>query len=152
MKISRDNIELVLIEDCIDDADLLLRIIKKKNLLEKSEHFLNGEDALNVFFPEDQKSFTNSLHPKLIILDIKMPKLDGFSILKLLKTGKNTSSIPVIIFTSSKHEKDIKKAYELGANGFIVKPLEYDLFVSTVDNMLNFWLFINSTIKDYNNL
>lgn len=148
MEKSLETIELLIVEDNIDDAELILRILKKKSFLEKTLHLLNGEEALNKMLPDNPSNTTYALQPKLIILDIKMPKIDGFTVLEKLKKNKSTLFIPILIFSSSREEKDIKKAYELGANGFIVKPLEYELFVSTVEHMIDFWLTFNTIFKN----
>lgn len=137
--------DIILIEDNQDDAELFLRVLKKKSLDNRTLHLLNGEEALNIFFPHNSTSHSEFDKPKLIILDIKMPKVDGFSVLEKIKKNKETCVIPVVIFSSSKQDQDIVKAYELGANCYVEKPLEYDDFVQTVEKIINFWLRINTT-------
>lgn len=145
MKLSTEAIELLLVEDNMDDAELILRILKKKRFFEKTHHVLDGEEALKVLINENHFVPADMLQPKLIILDIKMPKIDGFTVLEKLRSNAATRLIPVLVFSSSRHERDILKAYESGANSFVVKPLEYDLFVSTVEHIIEFWLNINTS-------
>lgn len=142
---STDTIQIILVEDNQDDAELFLRVLKKRSLNEKTLHLTNGEEALKIFFPGNSTPSTEKFLPKLIILDIKMPKVDGFTVLEKIKSDKDTRFIPVVIFSSSKEEKDIIKAYEMGANCFVEKPMEYDDFVTTVEKIIDFWININAT-------
>lgn len=142
---STDSKEILLVEDNQDDAELFLRVLSKRSLYEKTLHVPNGEEALKILFPDSSTSSSGKFLPKLIVLDIKMPKVDGFTVLEKIKNNKNTSFIPVMIFSSSREEKDILKAYELRVNCFVEKPMEYDDFVTTVEKIIDFWLRINTT-------
>lgn len=134
--------EIILVEDNTDDAELVLGIFKRYGLLEKTLHLLNGEEVLDIFFKHEK---SNEVGPclKLIILDIKMPKVDGFTVLEKLKVKEETKNIPIVMLTSSAVEDDIKKAYERGANSYIVKPIDYEDFEITIERMVDFWIGVN---------
>lgn len=134
--------EIILIEDNLDDAELVLGIFKRYKIAEKTIHLVNGEEALDVFF-NPKAQLEHALSPRLIILDIKMPKVDGFTVLKELKSHKETRNTPVIIFSSSEVENDIQQAYESGANSYVVKPIDYDDFEVAIERLIDFWLNLN---------
>lgn len=151
MKLNPEAVEVILIEDSMDDAELILRILKKKGHFGNTMHLMDGAEALSKLISNIPLNDAGFLQPKLIILDIKMPKVDGFTVLEKLRAHKWTQLIPVLVFSSSKHEKDIKRAYKLGANCFLVKPLDYDEFVFTVEQIVEFWLKLNTNFK-YNHI
>ena len=131
-------IEILLVEDSMDDAGLTIRALKKHNLANHLLHLKDGEEALNFIFSED----FNSL-PKLILLDIKMPKIDGIEVLKKIKSDPEKKVIPVVILTSSKEDRDILESYNLGVNAYIVKPVDFDKFMHAVTEIGLFWLVMN---------
>jgi len=134
-----DNIvEILLVEDNQDDAELTIRALKKYNLANHLLHLQDGEEALNFLFA----STGNSL-PKIILLDIKMPKVDGIEVLRKIKADPYRKIIPVVVLTSSKEERDIIESYKLGVNAYIVKPVEFDKFVKAVSEIGFFWLLLN---------
>lgn len=138
--------EIILVEDNVDDADLILRILKKYKLSEKTIHLINGEEVLDMIL-KPNITHENRYFPKLIILDIKMPKVDGFTVLEKLKSDKKTRIIPIVMFSSSAVEDDIRKAYERGANSYVVKPIDYDDFKVTIEQIINFWINVNEVCK-----
>jgi two-component system, response regulator len=131
-------IEILLVEDNMDDADLTIRALKKRNLANNLMHLQDGAEVLDfIFSPEGLNT------PKLILLDLKMPKLSGIQVLETLKSDERTKTIPVVVLTSSKEEPDIKRCYKLGVNSYIVKPVEFDKFLDAVANLGVYWLLLN---------
>jgi len=138
----KNQIEILLIEDNADDAELTIRALKKRNLANNLLHINDGEEALDYLFDS-----ANSNYPKLILLDLKMPKVDGIEILKKIKSDKLRKVIPVVMLTSSKEERDIIESYNLGVNAYIVKPVQFDKFIEAVDQLGLFWLLLNQPPK-----
>ncbi|HOO09935.1 MAG TPA: response regulator [Cyclobacteriaceae bacterium] len=132
------QVEILLIEDNVDDAELAIRALKKRNLANNLLHISDSEKALEYLFAKD-----NDNYPKLILLDLKMPKVDGIEILKRIKGDPMKKVIPVVMLTSSKEERDIVESYDLGVNAYIVKPVEFDKFLQAVDQLGMFWLLLN---------
>ena len=133
-----DNaLEILLVEDNPDDAELTIRTLKKHNLANHLLHLHDGEEALEFLF-----SGKNS-HPKLILLDLKMPKVDGLEVLRRIKGDKERRVIPVVVLTSSKEERDIIDSYKLGVNAYIVKPVDFEKFVNAITELGFFWLVLN---------
>lgn len=136
------QVEILLIEDNPDDAELAIRALKKKNLANNLLHINDSEEALEYLFGEG-----NNNYPKLILLDLKMPKIDGIQVLKRIKGDPDKKVIPVVMLTSSKEEKDIVDSYNLGVNAYIVKPVQFDKFLEAVDQLGMFWLLVNQPPK-----
>lgn len=139
------TVEILLVEDNLNDAELTIRELKKNNLANEIHHVKDGEEALDFIFGTGKFSEKEELvhRPKLILLDIKMPKVDGIEVLKAIKSNELTKTIPVVMLTSSKEDPDIKKCYELGANSYIVKPVEFEDFRNVISNIRYYWLLIN---------
>lgn len=138
--------DILLIEDNIDDADLTIRALKKNNTVFSLIHLKDGEEALDYIFCKGNFANRDSSDlPKIIILDLKMPKIDGIEVLNRLKSDLRTKIIPVIVLTSSNQTKDIQECYRLGANSYIVKPVEFEGFVSTISNIGHYWLAQNQS-------
>lgn len=131
-------VEIILAEDNTDDAGLTIRALKKRNLANHLLHLLDGEELLN--YLESNKS--NKL-PKLILLDLKMPKVDGLEVLRRIKKDEKLKLIPVVVLTSSKEEKDIIESYKLSVNAYIVKPVDFDKFTKAINDIGMFWLVLN---------
>ena len=139
-----NEIEILLVEDNMGDAELTIRALKKKNLANNLIHLENGADALDYIFAEGiyaARSLNNI--PTLILLVLNMPKIGGIEVLQKIKSDERAKKIPVVILTSSKEDPDIEKCYSLGANSYIVKPVEFDKFVNTVDELVLYWLVLN---------
>jgi len=132
-------VEILLIEDNPDDANLAIRALKKNNLANHLLHLEDGQKALDYIFNED-----NAM-PRLILLDLKMPKVDGLEVLKKLKADEKKKLIPIVMLTSSKEESDIVRSYQLGVNAYIVKPVDFDQFVRAVTDLGLFWLVLNQS-------
>jgi two-component system response regulator len=131
-------VEILLVEDNRDDAELTIRALKKYNLANHLLHLEDGEEALDFLF-----GTSVSVLPKIILLDIKMPKVDGIEVLRKIKNDPYRKIIPVVVLTSSKEERDIIESYKLGVNAYIVKPVEFDKFVKAVSEIGFFWLILN---------
>ena len=141
MKI-HNAVEVLLIEDNPDDAGLTIHALKKINLANNLLHLHDGEEALTYLFSNDLTSI-----PKVILLDLKMPKVDGIEVLRRLKSDDARKIIPVVVLTSSKEDTDIVEAYKLGVNAYIVKPVDYDKFVKAISEIGMFWLVMNQPPK-----
>lgn len=138
------NVDVLLIEDSGDDAELTIRAFKKRNPACSILHLNKGEEALDFIFCRGKfKARTCCNRPKLILLDLKMPRIDGMEMLKKIKGDARTKVIPTVILTSSKEDKDIIESYRLGANSFFVKPVDYTDFVEAVSSISEYWLLIN---------
>ncbi len=137
-------IEILLIEDNPHEAQLIVRALTKNNLANKLLHLDDGADAINFIFAEGKYSDRKiNNHPKLILLDLKIPKVDGLEILKRVKTDERTKTIPIIILTSSQEEQDIVESYKLGANSYLVKPVDFNSFHKIVTDLGLYWMVMN---------
>ena len=138
------EIEILLVEDNMDDAELAILALRKRNIANSLVHLENGAEALDFLFCRGKYAERNiSNKPKVILLDLKMPKVDGLEVLKEIKADEETKSIPVVILTSSKENPDIEQAYLLGANSYMVKPVEFDNFTKAVAEIGMYWLLYN---------
>jgi two-component system response regulator len=138
------QVEVLLVEDNIHDAEMTIRSLKKVNLANNLVHVKDGEEALDFIFA--QGKFTDRemvTAPKVILLDIKMPKVDGIEVLRRLKANEATRCIPIVIMTSSKEEQDIISSYELGVNSYVVKPVDFEGFAKAVSQLGMYWLLTN---------
>ncbi|MEP7263996.1 MAG: response regulator [Bacteroidota bacterium] len=141
------EIEILLVEDNFHDAELTIRALRKTNITNKIIHLKDGIEAIEFLHgngKQEEKSVTNM--PKLILLDLNMPKLDGLEVLKLIKENPKTKIIPVIILTSSKESPDIQKAFLLGANSYLVKPVAFEGFLKSINDIGYYWLISNQHI------
>lgn len=144
-----DYVEILLVEDNINDAELTIRALKKNNLANNLFHVKDGAEALNFIYCKAEYAHRNNkAKPKLILLDLKMPKIDGMEVLKILKSDIETKHIPIVVLTSSKEEKDLIVSYELGANSFIQKPVEFDKFVKSIVDIGMYWVILNQNINN----
>lgn len=139
------SIEVLLVEDNINDAELTIRELKKNNLANNLYHANDGEEALDFLFGTGRFAGQRSVQslPRLVLLDIKMPKINGMDVLKTIKTNAHTKSTPVVILTSSKEDPDIQKCYDLGANSYIVKPVNFEKFAEAIRSLGLYWLILN---------
>jgi CheY-like chemotaxis protein len=138
------QIEILLVEDDKADVELTLHALRKENLANHIHVARDGEEALEFLFcsgPHANRSFDRP--PRLVLLDLKLPKVDGMEVLRRLKSDPRTKYIPVVILTSSKEERDLVQGYGLGANSYIQKPVDFDQFRDTVKNAGFYWLVIN---------
>jgi CheY-like chemotaxis protein len=139
------DIEILLIEDNPDDAELTIRALKKQNLANHLIHLTDGSEAIDFIFGLGKYSGNDVTLPKVILLDLKMPKVNGLEVLEKVKADARTRSIPVVILTSSAEDPDIKKSYDLGANSYIVKPVEFNNFSKAVADLGLYWIVVNKS-------
>lgn len=135
-------VEILLVEDSIDDAILTMRALKKCGLSNSIFHVKDGTEALDFFYGKGKITERTEL-PKLVLLDLKMPKISGIEVLSKLKSDPVISSVPVVILTSSKEDPDIRRCYELGANSYIVKPVDSNNFFQSVKDVGLYWVILN---------
>ncbi len=139
-----DNIEILFVEDSIDDATLTMRALRKGGLSNTIFHVKDGAEALDFMYCRGAyESRSIEIHLKLILLDLKMPKVSGMEVLEKIKSDPKYKTIPIVILTSSKEDPDIKRCYELGANSYIVKPVESDNFFQTIKDLSFYWMISN---------
>jgi two-component system response regulator len=142
-----NKVEILLVEDNPHDAELTIRALKKANLANQLIHLHDGAEALDFLFARGIYADRNvGNRPKVILLDIKMPKVDGIEVLRQLKLNGATRTIPVVIMTSSKEEQDIITSYDLGVNSYVVKPVDFEGFAKAVSELGFYWLITNQAI------
>jgi two-component system response regulator len=140
----KDQVEILLVEDDPEDLDLTMRALKEEHVGNRIQVARDGEEALDYLFCRGPHSGRDpDCHPKLILLDLKLPKVDGLEVLAQLKREPRTQAIPVVILTSSKQEQDLVQGYHLGANSYIQKPVDFDQFQATIKRLGYYWLLVN---------
>jgi CheY-like chemotaxis protein len=138
------ELDILLVEDNQDDMDLALHALQRAKVANRIFVVRDGEEALEFLFCRGKYSERSLDHPpKLVLLDLKLPKIDGMEVLKLVKSDPRTKTIPVVMMTSSKEERDLVNSYNLGANSYIQKPVDFDQFRDTVKTIGLYWLVIN---------
>jgi len=136
--------EILLVEDSQDDVDMTLRALRKANMANHIQTARDGVEALDFIFCEGMHAGRKIENiPKLILLDLKLPKIDGIEVLKRVKGDPRTKMIPIVVLTSSKEQKDVIEAYGLGVNSYIVKPVDFEHFAAAVKNLGMYWLLLN---------
>jgi two-component system, response regulator len=143
-----NEVEILLVEDNPNDAELTLRALKKHQLANKVLHVKDGAEALEFLFANgayDQRKIENT--PRVILLDLKLPKVSGLEVLREVKSDERTRVIPVVVLTSSREDRDLEECYALGVNSYIVKPVEFETFVRAVSDMGFYWLLLNQTSR-----
>ncbi|QFY42252.1 response regulator [Candidatus Methylospira mobilis] len=138
------EVEILLVEDNPTDAELAIRALKKNNFANKLVWVKDGAEALDFLFATGAYSgrqVTNG--PKVILLDLRLPKVDGMEVLRRIKDDERTRIIPVVVLTSSTEDRDVAESYQLGVNSYISKPLEFDQFAKTVSELGLYWLLVN---------
>ena len=138
-------IDVLLVEDNIDDAELAIRELKKHKVGNNLLHLKDGEEALDFIFATGKFTGVKNIQylPKVILLDIQMPKVNGMEVLAKIKADERTKAIPVVILTSSNQSPDIKKCYNLGVNSYIVKPVDFENYSRTIKELGLYWLLSN---------
>ncbi len=138
------TVEILLVEDNDHDAEMALRALKKNNISNKITRLKDGEEALEFLFGTgDFEGRSVHNQPRVILLDLKMPKVDGLEVLKAVRSNKDTENIPIVMLTSSREERDVVEGYKLGVNSFIVKPVEFNSFMEAVKDIGIYWLILN---------
>ena len=139
-----DEVEVLLVEDSDEDAELTIRALKKHRLANHLHRVSDGAEALDFLFREGTypgRAMNGT--PRVVLLDLKLPKLDGLEVLRRMKASDSLKSIPVVVLTSSKEDRDLVGAYALGVNSYIVKPVLFDKFVEAVEQLGQYWLLLN---------
>jgi CheY-like chemotaxis protein len=136
-------VEILLVEDNPTDAELVLRVLRKNNLANNVVWVKDGEVALDFLFRRGNHSARSNSMPRIVFLDLRLPKVDGLEVLKRMRDNEDTRTIPVVVLTSSKEESDIAASYQLGANSFVSKPVAFDEFSNTVAELGRYWLLLN---------
>ena len=140
----KSPLEILLVEDNPQEAELTIRALKKRTLANHFVHVHDGQEALDFLFgkgPYKERDVREL--PKVVLLDLKLPKLDGIEVLRQLRANKHTRLVPVVVLTSSREDRDVIEAYQLGANSYIVKPVDFEKFLEVVSNMITYWLLLN---------
>ena len=139
-----NEVDILLVEDNPRDVELTLRALQKHNLVNRLFVVEDGEEALDFLFCRGKYAERNlSGHPKVVLLDLKLPKLSGLEVLQVIRSDERTRTTPVVIVTSSQEDPDIKAAYKLGVNSYVVKPVEFDDFVEAMSQVGLYWLLVN---------
>ena len=144
----QDAVDILLVEDNPRDTELTIRALNKHNITNKLIVLEDGAEALDFIFCRGKyadRVITN--YPKIILLDLKLPKVNGLEVLKTIKSDKRTKMIPVIMVTSSMQDLDMKTAYEYGANSYVVKPADFNKFIEAMSHLVLYWLLVNQSPK-----
>src|ERR1044071_251117 len=141
-----NNHPIMLVEDNPDDVMFTLRAFKRNNISNEVVVATDGEKALDILFPENDAA---PFSPALVLLDVKLPKVDGLEVLRRIRSNPRTQSLPVVVLTTSSGETDIVSAYRLGANSFVRKPVNFDDFVDATRVLGVYWLLVNQPAPDW---
>ena len=138
------QIEILLVEDSPYDAELTIRELTRRHLANKLVHLKDGAEAMDFIFGTGAYAHRDiTQHPKVLLLDLKLPKVDGLEVLKAIKADERTRTIPVVIMTSSKEQRDVVESYHLGVNSYVVKPVDFDQFSKAVSDLGCYWVLLN---------
>jgi CheY-like chemotaxis protein len=142
------EVEVLMVEDNPRDAEMALRTLRKRNLANNIVHVKDGEEALNWIFGLGPYAGRDpSHHPKVVLLDLKLPKVDGLEVLRAIRGDERTQLIPVVVMTSSREERDVIESYQLGVNSYVVKPVDFEGFSAAVAELGHYWLLVNQEPK-----
>lgn len=142
---SNSDVDILLVEDNHDEAELTIRSLRKIDSHSKLIHIDDGEEALDFIFARNKYSSRRADHsPRMIILDLKLPKVNGLEILKQVKSNAQTKKTPVILLTSSQEERDIEEGYLSGANSYVVKPNSFDTYTKAISELGHYWMQLNA--------
>lgn len=140
-------VEILLVEDNPSDAEMTTRALRKNRIANHIFHVQDGAEALDFIFCTGVFAGRSGVNPKVILLDLKMPKIGGLEVLERVKSDERTNTIPVVVLTSSAEDPDIQRCYKLGANSYIVKPVGFDNFVKAVSDLGFYWMLLNQPPK-----
>jgi CheY-like chemotaxis protein len=138
-----DIVEILLVEDSATDAEMTIRSLKRRGLANQLVWVRDGAEALDFIYCSGAYGDRRNGHPKLVLLDLKMPKVNGIEVLQRLKSDESTRAIPVVMLTSSAEESDVVKSYQLGVNSYLVKPVDFGEFMEAVVQMGLYWAVLN---------
>ncbi len=137
------DVDILLVEDNPNDVELTLRALKKHNLANNIHVARDGQEALDFLFGASPSGSVKCNRLKVILLDLKLPKISGLEVLTKLKSDERCKSVPVVVLTSSQEDQDIQECYKLGVNSYVVKPVEFDAFAKTVADLGLYWMLVN---------
>ena len=138
--------EILLVEDSMNDAEMTMEALSKSKVANKIVHLKDGAEALDYIFCERKYENRKMINPVFILLDLKMPKVNGIEVLERIKSDNRTKNIPVTVFTSSEEDPDVKKCYELCVNSYVVKPLSFESFNKVVSEIGFYWVLLNHPV------
>ena len=141
-----ENVDILLVEDTASDAELAMRALRKGKLANSITWVKDGAEALEFIFRDGAYAGRPDHNPRLILLDLKLPKVDGIEVLRRIKSDERAKTIPVVVLTSSAEERDIVESYKLGVNSYVVKPVEFEQFSETVAKAGFYWMLVNKTV------
>ncbi|MEO8002545.1 MAG: response regulator [Arenimonas sp.] len=139
------NVEILLVEDSVHDAEMTMRVLKRRGIVNEIAWMKDGVEAIEYLFCEGEYAERDNGLPKLVLLDMKMPRMDGLQVLKRLKSSERTRHIPVVMLTSSQEESDLMNSYLSGVNSYIVKPVDFEQFDETIAQVGMYWAVVNQT-------
>jgi len=142
-----EKTDILLVEDNHSDAFLFIRALRKKSITEVVHTVRDGVEAIDFLFDKKSGNFNVHHKPKVIFLDLKLPKLNGLEVLEIIKKDHRTNTIPVVILTSSSEDSDINRAYELGVNSYLVKPVDMNFYTQTISELTHYWLKMNRSLN-----
>ncbi len=149
MERAKDDRDILLVEDNPDDVELTMRAFKKSMVTNKVVVARDGVEALDYLFRTGMHKGRNpNKNPALVLLDLKLPRVDGLEVLKRMRKDERTKTVPVVILTSSREETDVVSGYSLGANSYVRKPISFEEFVKTVSQLAQYWLIVNEPAPD----
>jgi two-component system, response regulator len=140
-----EPVELLLVEDSSADAEMTLRTLRKRGIANRVEWVRNGVEALEYLFCEGRYAERGEGQPRLVLLDLKMPLMDGLQVLERMRADERTRTIPVVMMTSSREEGDLLASYRLGVNSYVVKPVDFTDFAEMVSKVGMYWMIANET-------
>jgi two-component system response regulator len=135
--------DIILVEDNPHDAELAIHALKKHNLSNRMIHLKDGQEALDYLLLKEVDASEQPPLPKVVLLDLKLPKIDGLEVLRQLRGNPRTHLLPIVVLTSSREERDVIESYNLGANSYIVKPVEFEKFSEAVGQLGFYWVLLN---------
>jgi len=141
--VTNKAVDILLVEDNPTDAELTLRVLNKHNLANSVEWVKDGAAALDFLFRRGDYAARKNSIPRVVLLDLRLPKVDGLEVLKQMRANEHTRLIPVVVMTSSKEERDVVASYQLGANSFVSKPIGFEEFARTVAELGLYWMLVN---------
>jgi two-component system response regulator len=144
---SQTEVEVLLVEDNARDAEMTLRTLRKRNLANNVVHVKDGQEALDWLLGAAPQALDARPRPKIVLLDLKLPKVDGLEVLRAIRADERTRFLPVVIMSSSHEQNDVIESYKLGVNSYVVKPLDFDAFSAAVAELGHYWVLVNQEPK-----
>jgi len=142
----QQRVDILLVEDSVADAEMTLRTLKRQGVVNTVEWVRDGVEAIDYLFRENQFAAREPGMPKLVLLDLKMPRMDGLQVLARMRSDERTRAVPVVMMTSSREEGDVLASYELGVNSYVVKPVDFSEFAERVVQVGLYWMMANESI------